>query len=135
MTGKEQENDNDLWVGVGLVVLAAAAAAFLWAKIPLAFLLIAGALAGAIATFMPRFDGPDRRRLGIKLIATGLLVGLAFYFLSGPIGADAQVRRFNRALHESRELVTFTKHPWAVVPVGSAFLSVGFGGALLWRAS
>lgn len=135
MTGRERDQENDLWMGVGIIGAAGVIAAVLWAKIPLALLLIPGAIVGAAATYLPRFDGPDGRTFGVKMIATGLLVGVLFYFLSAPLGADAQVRRFNRALHESPELATFTKHPWAVIPLGSAFLAGGFGAPLVWRAS
>lgn len=135
MTGRDDKQENDLWTGVGVLVIVGAIAALAWVKIPLAFLLIPGAIAGAAANYSPRFNGPDGRAFGVKLVATGIVVGVVFYFLSDPLGADAQVRRFNRALHAGPQLATFTKHPWAVVPIGSAFLAVGFGAPLVWRKS
>ena len=127
---REDETGTYVMISLGLCAIGWA----IWAKLPqLAFLLVGGGI-GAAASFWPRSDGPAWRAVGVKLVAAGVVVGCAFALLDGPIGADAQMRRFNRAWGEEATAAAALKHPWAVIPLGSAFMLTGLGSALIWRA-
>lgn len=132
MTGSENNNDeaaNWLMIGLGLCAIAW----FIWMKLPQLVLLPVGALVACLATFAPGSEGPAWRAAGIKLIAAGLIVAVAFLLFWGPIGADAQMRRFIRAWNDGSKPAAVLKHPWAVIPPGSAFLLAGAGSILVWR--
>lgn len=135
MTDRDRESRDDRAGTVAMIAIGACALLyFAWAKLPQAFLVLPGAFIGAAAAFAPGSDGPTWRAVAVKLIASGIVVGIAFALLAGPLGVDDQLHRFTRAWGREPSLDIALKRPWAVIPFGSAFLLVGLGAPLLWRA-
>lgn len=132
MTGRDRTNDDQtglvVMLGAGLCILGWAA----WSKWPQASFLLIGGVAGAVATFAPTLNRRAGRILGFKLIAAGLITGALFFALAGWLGADAQMRRFERAWDSGSNPAAAAKHPWATIPLCASSLCLGAGAILAW---
>lgn len=85
-----------------------------------------------------KIEGEDERRHWRSVagwsIGAGITLAAAFVLLSGPLGADVEMRRFNRNWGPSHlDPSALAAHPWAWVPLGVAAALAAYGVALLYR--
>ncbi|MDX6584273.1 MAG: hypothetical protein QOI10_3457 [Solirubrobacterales bacterium] len=100
-----------------------------------------GAFAGAVVggAYPWRFDDRvDRRHWRVAagwLIAAGLALAAAYLLFHAALGADAELRRFDRQWGPGHlSAAALIDHPWAWLPLATAAALVAAGGAILWRA-
>lgn len=86
-----------------------------------------------------RFDDRGGRRSWRAVagwsIAAGLALLAAYLLVDSTIGADTELRRFQRQWRAGHLFAgALIAHPWGWVPLASAAALAAFGGAILWRA-
>ena len=103
---------------------------------PQVLLAAVGVLAGACcpSTFDDRRERAWWRATGWWLIGAGLAAGAAYFALFSVIGADVQLRRFDRKWGFGHlDASALAEHPWAWLPIGAALAIVAAGATILWR--
>ncbi len=136
-----RDGDRDPWAAAAPIVAAGVAAWWLIQTFPQVIAgAITGGLIGGVAALVIEqvMREPSWLRfLAPRLIASGFIAALIYYLVSGPLGADVQMRRFNRAWDAAGiDPGVAVHHPWAVLPLGgaAALLAAGLVMWGMWRA-
>jgi hypothetical protein len=101
-----------------------------------------GAAVGVIAAGIHPWNiqGNDQRRHWRAVagwsIAAGIALAAAYALLFTPLGADVELRRFQRNWnHGHLDPEAWVAHPWAWLPLASAVALIAYGGFVIWKAN